>query len=624
MNEQPIKRGRKATSCAQCQRRKKKCSRQWPCNHCQSRGLAHQCRYESARRMAVPSADNNSVQEMAESRSTTLEEDTVSTQHAAMAVASLGYINDNVFESITKSQQPASSCRMVDLSGPARQAAQTVPPRPYADILVQNFFESVNHHYCVLHKPNFMVSYVNWWSRRRDMTNSCSASFVALTALVLRICSNSMQFLSAASKSHLESDLGDSATNLGNLYHSAADTLSSLLPAGSGGLLNAQQLFLGATFLKAEAEFLDSWHVLAAAVRQAQEIEIDTDKLLFNMTEFERDSRRRLWCSLITWDKFMSVTFNRPLLVQSESDVPYPSLDLDLSGTSADIPSAIVAKVLENQLARALSKIEPPTATTFADSLAMVEKWMASLPPVFALEDPDMHWDVQCPRLSFQRLQLHCVGYMAQMVILKPLLSSLTTTRDRQRRTTNPSPLLDRTITICLESMAVCKDFFDLGFPQQAKYFMISFCSFDNAALLCSLLLQDPEAKRVPRRGEIVEAIGTALSVSFRLRGHTRMGDSTWSVLSTLVKQLRLSAAERNILDTASMLGTANIGDVGRGGDGEIGVYLGENLASEQNALENEMWQPSGSLIDTDVLLQGTDLGALDGLWDWQNLQLEF
>jgi hypothetical protein len=322
----------------------------------------------------------------------------------------------------------------------------------------------------------------------------------------------------------------------------------------------------------------------------------------------------------------MSVTFNRPLLVQSEHHVPYPSLDLDLSGTGTDIPSAIVAKVLENQLARALSKVEPPTTTTFADSLAIVEKWMSSLPQVFALENPDMRWDVQCPRLSFQRLQLHCVGYMAQMVILKPLLSSPTNFKDQQRRTANLSPLLDRTINICLRSMTVCKDFFDLGFPQQAKYFMISFCSFDNAALLCSLLLQDPEAKRVPRRGEIAEAIGTALSISFRLRGHTKMGDSTWSVLSTLVGQLRLFASERNILDMASTLEGANVGDVGRSRvDSETSTYLDATTVSEQNAHGNEIWQPSGPFLDADVqMLQGMDLGALDGLWDWQSLQLEF
>jgi hypothetical protein len=36
--------------------------------------------------------------------------------------------------------------------------------------------------------------------------------------------------------------------------------------------VQVQQLFLGATWLKAEAEFVKSWHALTAAAREAQEI----------------------------------------------------------------------------------------------------------------------------------------------------------------------------------------------------------------------------------------------------------------------------------------------------------------------------------------------------------------
>lgn len=32
-------------SCTECQRRKQKCSRQWPCNHCQSRKVLHMCHF---------------------------------------------------------------------------------------------------------------------------------------------------------------------------------------------------------------------------------------------------------------------------------------------------------------------------------------------------------------------------------------------------------------------------------------------------------------------------------------------------------------------------------------------------------------------------------------------------
>lgn len=93
-----------------------------------------------------------------------------------------------------------------------------------------------------------------------------------MACLLLRICANSTQFISSATKFQLESDLGDSAESISRDYHAAADILSDFLPAGAGGLVNAQQLFLGATWLKAEAEFVKAWHQLAACVRQGQEI----------------------------------------------------------------------------------------------------------------------------------------------------------------------------------------------------------------------------------------------------------------------------------------------------------------------------------------------------------------
>lgn len=34
-----------SVSCSECQRRKQKCSRLWPCQHCSSRGVSHLCRF---------------------------------------------------------------------------------------------------------------------------------------------------------------------------------------------------------------------------------------------------------------------------------------------------------------------------------------------------------------------------------------------------------------------------------------------------------------------------------------------------------------------------------------------------------------------------------------------------
>lgn len=42
-----VKNGPTPTSCGECQRRKQRCSREWPCNHCQARKVPHLCQFPS-------------------------------------------------------------------------------------------------------------------------------------------------------------------------------------------------------------------------------------------------------------------------------------------------------------------------------------------------------------------------------------------------------------------------------------------------------------------------------------------------------------------------------------------------------------------------------------------------
>lgn len=160
---------------------------------------------------------------------------------------------------------------MVKLPEEIKDALRTVPPRPYADSLVKNFFERVNYHYCIVHQLSFVPAYRDWWLRRRQ-PHSTSIPIIVFTCLVLRICANSTQFLPATMIAELESELGDSINRVGESYQRAAQKLSAFVTPGAGGITQVQQLFLGATWLKSEAEFIESWHALGAAVREAQEI----------------------------------------------------------------------------------------------------------------------------------------------------------------------------------------------------------------------------------------------------------------------------------------------------------------------------------------------------------------
>ncbi len=65
--------------------------------------------------------------------------------------------------------------------------------------------------------------------------------------------------------------------------------------------------------------------------------------------------------------------------------------------------------------------------------------------------------------------------------------------------------------------------------------------------MLCAALVRDA-AKRLPRRKEIVDAIGRAIRILNNLRGVSKMGESTWTILTRLVSRLSLPPEERLIL----------------------------------------------------------------------------
>ncbi|KAF4459898.1 N-terminal binuclear Zn cluster-containing DNA binding domain-containing [Fusarium albosuccineum] len=175
---------------------------------------------------------------------------------------------------------------------------------------------------------------------------------------------------------------------------------------------------------------------------------------------------------------------------------------------------------------------------------------------------------------------------------------------------------IERAADTGLAAMEVCKDFFELCFPQQAKYFMVSFCPFDVAALLFSLLRGDKD-RTLARRREIVDAVGSALSISFQLRGHTKMADSTSAILNALVSQLQLSSDESETLRDWTKASGQNVLESQHtrlgGGDTEI---QSSTLPDGPATTSQDQWQNEDMVFDTDIGFD-FDLGVLEGVWDW-------
>ncbi|RYP07683.1 hypothetical protein DL765_009048 [Monosporascus sp. GIB2] len=609
------RRGRISTSCLECRRLKRKCNRQWPCQHCQARKTAHLCQFvplkpSSAHDPATNEPASGSTKRKFDSIRTpasTCTEEVNNEPHAGSAshgladtgLEELGYLDKRLFEA---------------LNHPILEALRAVPPRPYTDSLIQCFFEKVNHHYGILHQPSFMPAYVKWWAERRLPQHQFATATITFTILVLRICANASQFVPGQLRTTLEAELGDSVESLSSRYQSSANILSSCNTPGEGGLMQVQQLFLGATWQKAEANFIESWHALAAAAREAQEIGLDRDDAAPDITNLEREMRRRL-C-------FMSAIFHRPpIITQRPSPVPLPNPRLDQPSSNTNIPSPILAKVLENQIATSLSdtaQLDTPSR------ISLVESWMAALPAVFNSKIPDRRLEQDFPYIPFQRLQLRCVGYMSLLAILRsyfipPLKfdSEDNSTASDERENYWLSYAINT--AICL--IATSKEFFDLCYPSSVKYFMVAFCPFDTAALLCSALryydTKSPVGSGIPRRREVLEAIGCAMFIAKRLVGLTKLGDATAGILAKLVARLDLSSGEMETLNYASRL-NAFAGGVGGSIDQapnneSNAIITNIDLAPGDIERGNEAYVFSNESLDV-------ELGPLHGFWDWGEL----
>ncbi|CAH0053796.1 unnamed protein product [Clonostachys solani] len=606
-------RGRTATACLECQRRKKKCNRQWPCDHCQNRKISHLCEFGPPRGARQPveseASSMNDSQQGIEAPVSEIQSP-LSLEDCCLAVNELSYVDSDVFKS--KIQPTTKPTKPLSVPSHVLQALRTVPPRPYTDALVQNFFNLVNFHYCILHQPHFMTQYTKWWSTRPELRSSPGWSDISFTCLVLRICSNSTQFLTPSDIHRFESELGEPVSVLGANYNTAAHTLSNYLPSGSGGLANAQQLFLAATWSKAEGDFVSSWHQLAAAVRHAQEIGIHNDSSSEEMTGLERELRRRLWCALWTWDRFMVGIFNRAPIIQSSEPIPLPNPKLDQTPDDPEIPSVVLAKVLENQLTSQLYDDSQKDAD-LDTKLALVEDFMDGLPSVFRLEGADVRWDTNHPRLIVQRLQLHTACYMAQMILLRPTVLDVEIC-DPDR--------LSNIIDISLKCMEVSRKLFDVCVPQHAKYFMITFAPFDNASFLSSVIIKAGKKRQVPRRSEIIAAIGQALFMCNKLREFTKLGATTWTILMALASKFKLDASEKIIFEQIGQMGDAS-GPTERSFL-ELGMGNDEPLMHQPDGMAN-----LADMTDTDWGMWGAsepsaqvDLGILDGMWDWNGLGL--
>ncbi|CAM1508594.1 Fc.00g054420.m01.CDS01 [Cosmosporella sp. VM-42] len=495
-------------------------------------------------------------------------------------------------------------------------------------LLVKSFLLGANFHYYILHPPFFLQQYNQWWAARLGR-RSLSPE---LTCLIIRVCSCSLQYLEALTVQKLELEMGEPVQNLTERYHGAAQHLAQHIPPGNGGLCHVQQLLLASSWFKSEVKFVDSWHMLAAAVREAQEIGMHDSASQSGMTQFEQEMRRRVWCILYVWDWQMSTKLSRPRIINTkDSPSKPPSMLLEEIAPGATIPSPITQMAMHYDLIQRLSNrfdvtadmLPPVKIVAYRDEIMA---WMSSFPPVFRIVDPDKQFDLAHPWVVLQRAQLCATSYAMMLHPLKPYL----TRRLGASATFAAMELRSAAVDCCLSLMEAIQGFFEVLFPLYTKLHFIVFGVFDIGAALCSAITHD-DTQSLHRRDAILAAIGSATGILRRIHGATGSGITPYSVLTRFISSLPLSAAESTSLGLAPRKNAKVRSSTGP----DLGVSEGSDQTAKpamlpKNCKEgprptdsqaSNMSLSSEQLIPDETLLDA-DFGKFDSLLDWESLEL--
>ncbi|KAL6231406.1 hypothetical protein BDW75DRAFT_220307 [Aspergillus navahoensis] len=627
---------RSATACTECQRRKQKCSRMWPCNHCQARKIAHVCRFtprKTLRAINTEASDTRAAEEL--QRPTQYLEQgqlpgfgTIYPDHDDLRT--LGYLadaqdgQDNEFTEPVISLEPPAS-----ISSEMENALRAIPPKPYTDILVHHFLNHTNYQYYALYPPAFMRDYGDWWSAK---ASGLPLSPV-FTCLVLRVCACAVPYLDDSLRQRLESELGTSVEHLSMHYHNAARQLSNTIGPGRGGLTQVQQLFLTAQWFKTEAMFVESWHALGTAIHEAQELGMHRSSSSPSPSDFDREMRRRFWCILYAWDWQMSLLLSRPFIINSNCCVfEWPNLRLEADDSRPETPSPITHMVLQCQLGLSISRLPGAMSGTLSPTQAMTiqqetEKWFESFPAAYYLSSPDMPRDDTPNFVKLHRFQLHVIGYM---VMLMPLKQTLT------KHITTESPSIEKSlrttaVEIAFKLLKSCDDLLTHILPLNAKFHFAPFLMFDTAALLCSAVIHDRDGT-LPQRERIHEVISKTLAELGKLSERAKTGMICYTALKKLFACLPLGSKGTASGDSATPQSSIDVFQQTLSDMPSIEPLANATSSTLGKEAYDQGFDPTSlDLLCSDPTdgytafanLSRVDLGELGDIWDWGNLEIE-
>ncbi|KAM3488966.1 hypothetical protein MY3957_007727 [Beauveria namnaoensis] len=541
MDSTPSRAARNRLSCSECQRRKQKCNREWPCNHCLKRKVADKCRFALPAAKAPAEASTALDSRKRQASPDEAHKNVISSDFppgslgysTADLLAGLGLEDKACFRSsysaATETDNQARKMRRMTGS-----TGQTL--RHVLHSLLRIFFQDINNQFYILYPAAFFDEYQVWWTRVEEKRPLA----LQFTALLFTVCACSIQHADQSLKAVLERDMGD-IESLSEKYHSLARELGSVVPPGYNHLHSCQSMLHSSYWYISQGKYSEAWHALSAAARECQTLVKEKDAAFHQLPSFEREMRRRLWCIIQILDWQISAGLARATIVDwSAVEVVLPSLTME-----AFSPSPMLHMKIQSQLVSQLAATYPNDKTnmelsTIRQYQGTVEAWAKAFPRVYAFENPDTLKDAANPWIIFNRFYLYTMAYFLLLASFRPvMLKGYTSALSEEER----GVCFDG-IRYCVKNMRVAVLWADHVDRHGGGYHFMIGSAFDTAVLLCTCIMKDVE-NSMTKEAEIYEELDNAVSLFARLAHTSSIAKFASDTAAQLVSKLQRPNAVR-------------------------------------------------------------------------------
>jgi hypothetical protein len=395
---------------------------------------------------------------------------------------------------------------------------------------VQLFFDNVNYHYYIIYPAVFLSEYQDWWEARTKN----KAVTIQWTSLLVMVCACAIQHLDASDKPQIELDFGEPSEVLTERYLNVGRELANSVPPGHYHLLNVQQMLHAIYWYKAEAKFVEAWHLIGAAIRESQELGLSKASASDGLSEFEREMRRRVWCILSTWDWQFASGLGRPTIIDHcDVDVPQPSLTLERLQPSPLLHMKLQAEVVTILAARFGAPKNIQTPAEIQEYLRILETWMKTFPAVYSTENPDYSGDEAHPWAVSHRFYIHTMAYL---MILNPIRSYMAKTYSKSTPE-EEHRIREIGVYYSIKNLHTTSQWTEHVHHRDGRFHFIIFSLFDTASVLSAAIIKD-ENHSIPRRDEIIAGIEQAVVLLGRLNAISKTANTSFNILSRMVKRL--------------------------------------------------------------------------------------